>query len=138
MGNNRHWPELEFAKLKDTLETLHHWIQIVGKIRLKTMPWQNHSWHTTLYVTTSGFSTYSIPFEGRAFQIDFDFRTHKLFLRCSNRESLEMELRPGTVADFYAELFEKLSFLDIHVKIYARPNEMEPSIPFAENTVNKT
>jgi hypothetical protein len=136
MENQHNWPALNFPKLQDTLETLHQWIQIVGKIRLKTMPWQNHSWHTTLYVTTNGFSTYSIPFEGRAFQIDFDFKVHKLFIRCSNRASVEMDLRPRTVADFYEELFEKLSLLDINVKIYARPNEMEPAIPFQENTVN--
>ena len=131
------WPELRFNELQDTLETLHQWIQIVGKIRLKTMPWQNHSWHTTLYVTPSGFSTHSIPYQGRAFQIDFDFKLHKLFILCSNTESLEMELRPRTVADFYDELFDKLKQIGIHVKIHPRPNEMEPAIPFRENTMNK-
>jgi hypothetical protein len=136
MENQNSWPELNFPELQDTLETLHQWIQIVGKIRLKTMPWQNHSWHTTLYITTNGFSTYSIPFEGRAFQIDLDFKVHKLFIRCSNKGSADMELRSRTVADFYAELFEKLSLLDINVKIYDRPNEIDPAIPFPENTVN--
>ena len=48
-----------------------------------------------------------------------------------------MELRPKTVADFYAELFDKLSFIGINVKIHARPNEIEPAIPFEENRVNK-
>jgi hypothetical protein len=134
--NNRNWPNLQFTDYRDTLETLHQWIQIVGKIRLKTMPWQNHSWHTTLYVTPGGFSTYSIPYQGLAFQIDFDFKIHKLSIRCSNKESLDMELRPRTVADFYAELFEKLSLMGINVKIHARPNEMEPAIPFEENRVN--
>jgi len=137
MENNQSWPDLKFAEYGETLETLHQWIQIVGKIRLKTMPWQNHSWHTTLYVTPSGFSTYSIPFRGRAFQIDLDFKIHKLFIRCSDTGTLEMELRPRTVADFYAELFEKMAFAGINVKIHARPNEMEPAIPFKENTVNK-
>ena len=137
MENNKDWPNLDFTQLRDTLETLHQWIQIVGKIRLKTMPWQNHSWHTTLYVTHSGFSTYSIPYQGRTFQIDFDFKTHELLISCSNTESIKMELRPVTVADFYAELFEKLSSIGINVKIYARPNEMEPAIPFEENTVNR-
>ncbi len=137
MKNNQNWPNLEFSRLKDTLETLHQWIQIVGKIRLKTMPWQNHSWHTTLYITTNGFSTHSIPYQGRAFQIDFDFKIHKLFIRCSNTESLEMELQSRTVVDFYKELFEKLSFLELNVNIHPCPNEIEPAIPFYENTVNK-
>ncbi|MEL6256860.1 MAG: DUF5996 family protein [Bacteroidota bacterium] len=132
------WPVLDYAKLQDTLETLHQWLQIVGKIRLKTMPWQNHSWHTALYITSKGYSTHGIPFEGRIFQIDFDFKEHKLNISCSNAGEVSMDLRPMTVADFYKELFEKLGSLGIDVKIYPRPNEMEPSIPFAENTTNKS
>lgn len=137
MENKHSWPILRFENLKGTLETLHQWIQIVGKVRLKTMPWQNHSWHTTLYVTMNGFSTYSIPYRGRTFQIDFDFRVHKLYIRCSNKETLEMELGPRTVADFYSELFEKLAIIGLNIKIHAAPNEIEPAIPFTENTVNK-
>ena len=78
------WPELNFIQMQDTIETLHQWIQIIGKIRLKTMPWQNHSWHTALYVTSNGFSTHSIPYEGRLFSIEFDFREHQLHLQCSD------------------------------------------------------
>ena len=73
------WPILNFTEMQETLATLHQWIQIVGKIRLKTMPWQNHSWHATLYITANGFSTHAIPYQGRMFQIDFDFKQHKLF-----------------------------------------------------------
>jgi len=132
------WPVLEFTKMQDTLETLHQWLQIVGKIRLKTMPWQNHSWHTTLYVSPNGFSTNGIPYQGRIFQIDFDFKKHKLVIRCSNTEVSTIDLQPKTVADFYNELLEKLADMGIDVKIYAKPNEMDPAIPFAENTTNKS
>ena len=44
------WPELPYAAWKDTLETLHRWTQVAGKVRLKLTPWLNHSWHATLYV----------------------------------------------------------------------------------------
>lgn len=131
------WPELDFIQMQDTLETLHQWIQIVGKIRLKTMPWQNHSWHTTLYVSSSGYSTHSIPYQGRIFQIDFDFRKHKLIIQCSDSKELSMKLYPRTVSDFYTELFEMLSVLGIEVKIHPRPNELEQAIPFRDNIVNK-
>lgn len=138
MKNEPGWPVIDFAKVQDTLETLHQWIQIVGKIRLRTMPWQNHSWHAALYVNAHGYSTHGIPYEGRIFQIDFDFEQHKLFLECSNAGSTSMDLYPRTVADFYKELFEKLAELGIEVKIHARPNEMEPAIPFKENRINKS
>ncbi len=136
--NSSDWPALHFSEMQDTLETLHQWIQIVGKIRLKTMPWQNHSWHTALYITSQGFSTHGIPYEGRIFQIDFDFKKHQLNIHCSQSTTVSMALRPMTVADFYQEIFEKLASLGIQVKIYARPNELDHATPFTENTFNKS
>jgi hypothetical protein len=132
------WPVLDFNAMQDTIETLHQWIQIVGKIRLNTMPWQNHSWHSTLYLSPRGYSTQGIPYQGRVFQIEFDFREHQLILQCSDASELRMGLRSRTVADFYDELFELLGQINIDVKIHARPNEMDPALPFRRNTVNKT
>ncbi|MFT5885427.1 MAG: hypothetical protein ACI9IP_001887 [Arcticibacterium sp.] len=132
------WPVLDFNEIKDTLDTLHQWIQIVGKIRLKTMPWQNHSWHAALYISSHGYTTQSIPYEGRVFQIDFDFEQHKLFIACTGEKTLSMDLKPMTVAVFYDELFEKLNSMGIDMEIHGSPNEMDPAIPFKENTVNKS
>lgn len=132
------WPELNFQEIQDTFETLHQWLQIVGKIRLNTMPWINQSWHSTLYITPTGYSTNSIPYNGRNFQIDFNFRTHQLIIQCSDSAELVMDLTTKTVADFYEELFEKLRSMGIEVEIYGKPNELASAIPFKDNTVNKT
>ena len=132
------WPVLNFAEIKDTYETLHQWIQIVGKIRLKTMPWQNHSWHAALYISTHGYATHGIPYQGRLFQLEFDFKQHKLFIEYTDEETLSIDLRPMTVADFYSELFEKLLSIGIDVKIHGSPNEMDPAIPFKDNKINKS
>ena len=70
------WPALSYEDGRDTLETLHLWIQIVGKVRLAQSPWLNHSWHATLYVTDRGLTTSPIPHGQRSFQIDFDFVDH--------------------------------------------------------------
>ena len=137
MRTEQSWPVLDFSELQETLETLHQWIQIVGKIRLRTMPWQNHSWHTALYIDAHGYSTHGIPYQGRIFQINFDFEKHKLFIECTHEETLSIDLRSMTVADFYAELFQKLESMDIKVKIHGSPNEIEPAIPFKENTINR-
>jgi hypothetical protein len=51
------WPSLPYKAWKETCTTLHLWTQIVGKIRLVKMPWVNHSWHVTLYVTHRGLTT---------------------------------------------------------------------------------
>lgn len=138
MKNEENWPVLNFTAMQDTIETLHQWIQIVGKIRLRTMPWQNHSWHTTLYITPIGFSTQAISYQGQIFQIDFDFKKHELLIQSSRDETLVMELKPKSVADFYKDLFEKLASIGVDVKIHSAPNEMDPAVPFAENTVNRS
>lgn len=136
--NSAKWPVLNFSEIQDTLETLHQWLQIVGKIRLRTMPWQNHSWHTALYLSAHGFTTQAIPYKGQVFAIDFDFKQHKVSIQSSNAETMTMELKPRTVADFYQELFQKLDSIGVDVKIHASPNEMDPAIPFAENETNNS
>jgi hypothetical protein len=135
---NTKWPVLNFAAMQDTMETMHQWIQIIGKIRLRTMPWRNHSWHTTLYLSPVGFTTNAICFGGGIFEIELDFIKHQLVIRSSNAPTQHMSLKTGSVSAFYYELFEKLSASGINVKIHGSPNEMDPAIPFAENTTSST
>src|SRR6188768_4098403 len=102
------WPELPLAAWRDTYATLHMWTQIVGKLRLVQTPWVNHSWHVPLYVTARGLTTSPVPYEGRSFDVNFDFIDHKLYISTSEGGISRMELRPQTVADFYRELMENL------------------------------
>ena len=134
MGNTNNWPTLHFADIQDTLETLHHWIQIVGKVRLKTMPWQNHSWHTTLYITPNGFSTQAISYGGQTFEMEFNFKRHEFLIQHTQADTQVIALEPKSVADFYHEVLDKLAQAGIEVSIHGAPNEMETAIPFAENT----
>src|ERR1700759_1470209 len=127
------WPDIEFNTWKETLFTVHLWVQIVGKIRLKCMPWLNHSWHVTLYVTPLGLSTGSMPFTRGNFEIEFNFHEHVLTILTSTGLKEEVKLYPRTVSDFYAELFAKLQQAGIEIKIYPVPNEIETAIPFAED-----
>ncbi len=78
------WPELLYEELKDTLYLLHHWSQIVGKVRLKKSPWQNHSWHVPLYVEAQGLTTSLIPYESGAFEIRMDFIHHEIRIKTTN------------------------------------------------------
>jgi hypothetical protein len=132
------WPELAFEDWKDTLATVHLWTQIVGKIRLRQMPWLNHSWHVTLYVSANGLTTGSMPYKDGIFQIDFDFIHHVLRINTSAGGVARVELHPRSVADFYRELFEKLESVEIDAYIYAAPNEIDPAIPFKEDHVHRS
>lgn len=127
------WPALPYEAWKDTLETLHLWTQMVGKVRLTLSPWVNHSWHVTLYVTSRGLSTSPIAYGTRTFEIEFDFLAHELAISTAEGRSARMPLEPQSIASFYARLMERLSSLGFDVKIDARPNEIPDAIPFARD-----
>lgn len=135
---NATWPELNFNEWKDTLATVQLYAQIVGKIRLRSMPWINHSWHVTLYVTPNGLSTGGMFYEAGIFEIEFDFIQHILVITTSEGTQQQIDLYARSVADFYAAVFDALSKLNIDVSIYAAPNEIEPAIPFEKDEVHKT
>jgi hypothetical protein len=135
---NANWPHLDFDAYKDTVATVHLWTQIIGKIRLKKMPWLNHSWHVTLYVSGRGLTTGSIPSGKGVFQIDMDFIGHQVIIFCSNGKKETIKLYPRSVAGFYEELFSKLGSMGIEVAIYDSPNEIDPAIPFQQDTVHKS
>jgi hypothetical protein len=124
---------LSIARWKETCATVHMWTQIVGKIRTVQMPWINHSWHTTLYVTPRGLTTLAMPHEQRSFQIDFDFVAHRLYVSSSEGPPKTIELSPMSVAQFYARVMSALDEMGLAVEIHAWPNEVEPSIPFEQD-----
>ena len=134
MNKSPSWPELSIADWKDTQATLHMWTQIVGKIRTVLMPWTNHSWHVTLYVTPRGLTTLAMPHGQRTLQVDFDFVDHRLLLTSSDGGSEHVDLGPMSVADFYGCVTNALKQLAINVEIHGKPNEVDPCIPFAEDT----
>jgi Family of unknown function (DUF5996) len=133
------WPALTLSEWSDTCATLHLWLQIVGKIRLQRAPWQNHSWHTTLYVTARGLTTGPMPGEsGESFQIDLDFISHALFVSSSDGRAASLALAPQSVASFYGALMRQLDLMGLHTSIYARPNEVQEPIAFASDDVHRS
>lgn len=127
------WPVLDYHSWSDTLATLHQWLQIVGKIRMNAMPWMNHSWHVSLYVSPTGFTTRSIPYHGSLFEIDFNFVDHQLLIRSTFEAERKMDLKPRTVADFYHTLFRLLREIGLDIDIHPRPNELPDNTPFYDN-----
>ena len=124
------WPELPLAAWKDTYATLHMWTQIVGKVRLALSPRMNHWWHVPLYVSARGLSTSLIPYETRAFEVEFDFLAHQVSIRSSDGRTAAIRLYPRSVADFYREFMTTLRALAIEVKIWKMPVEIADPIPF--------
>ena len=81
-------PPLPLEEWEQTKETLHLWVQIVGKIRMATSPPRNHWWHVPLYVDIRGLTTRRLHAgDGTRFQINFDFVDHRLVVRTSRGET---------------------------------------------------
>ncbi|MCM4161241.1 hypothetical protein FHG64_03020 [Antarcticibacterium flavum] len=132
------WPVLSYENGKKTYETLHMFTQILGKIKLETLPWQNHSWHVTLKFTPTGLTTNTLPYKDIFFQIDLDLVKHILKITTSRGEKRTFELRGLSVSSFNERLFNELRELKIAIEIYGKPVEIEHPIPFAEDNMHNT
>lgn len=127
------WPVFQYDECKETIYLLHQWTQIVGNIRLKKSPWQNHAWHVSLYIDSQGLITGPIPYESGIFEIKFDFNRHELKIKTSNGTRERFAFAGQTVSSFYQQLMEKLSFLGIEVTISGSPNKFPEPVPFTKN-----
>ena len=133
---NRDWPKLDWAAWRETAAHLHLMTQIAGKIRLACTPWLNHSWHVVLYPTARGLTTGPIPVSGTTLQLDFDLVSSHLTL--ATGEAIEqIDLAPGSIADFYAAVMAALDRLEAPVSIVTLPSEVPDAIPFPEDTAQR-
>ena len=130
------WPALPYEAWKDSLDTLHMWTQIVGKVKLELVPFLNEWWQVAFTVTARGLTTSTIPFGRRVFQVDFDFIDHRLDIHVGDGTSRSIPLLPRSVADFYHEFMAALEELGIQVKITTMPVEVENTIPFDQDHVH--
>jgi len=135
MGEHTLFPALPLAEWKKSKETLHRYLQIVGKLRLSLMPKDNHWWHITLYVTSSGIGTGPIPNRDFTFEVSFDFIGHTLSVNTSKGDMRSFDLKDGlSVSQFYKKLAEIFDELQIDFDIKAEPYDLSDNIPFPECT----
>jgi len=127
------WPRLVFTEWRDTALTLQLWMQVVGKTRLALTPWLNHSWQVPLYVTARGLGTSLIPSGSEAIDLEFDFHQHRLVGRSSRGMTAAFDLKPMSVADFYAGTLQLLQTLDVAATINPLPSELPDPVPFADD-----
>jgi hypothetical protein len=129
------FPPLPIEEWEETKNTLHLYLQIIGKIRLKLFPKLNHWWHVTLYLSPRGLTTRPIPYGDLIFEIELDLIDHNLSIRSSDGREKSFPLNNLSVSQFYEKVFSSLSELGIEVKINALPYDVPFSTePFAADT----
>lgn len=129
------WPALPADDWADTLETLHLYTQIVGKIRMGYGPWLNHAWGVTLYLTPRGLSTGIVPHGDDAFEVRIDLLESALSIETSDGRCEDVPLET-TVAEFYAAVLAAFERLDMPVSIDPLPSEIAGAIRFDEDTTH--
>ncbi|HEY5083751.1 MAG TPA: DUF5996 family protein [Rhizomicrobium sp.] len=131
------WPELEYREWRETALALQLWLQVAGKVRLALTPWLNHSWQVPYYVTARGLATSPIPYDGRIFDLEFDFVSHRVVGRDSSGVVSEFPLDAMSVADFYRKLVALLAALEVQARITPLPSELIGAVPFEQDDARR-
>src|SRR5689334_8724037 len=131
------WPSLHYDAWRDTCTTLHLFTQVVGKIRLATAPWLNHSWHVPLYVDARGLTTSLMSWQGTNFEMRFDFIDDELVCATSDGRAGGISLGPQSIAQFKDATMRMLDGLGIHVAIRDLPCEIEGAIAFSQDDARR-
>jgi hypothetical protein len=77
-----------------------------------------------------------MPASGLAFQIDFDFIDHLLWVRTSDGHIRQVMLAPKPVAEFYGEVMAALAELGLDTPITTMPCEIADGIPFDQDRIH--
>lgn len=136
-ARSKPWPELPTDEWIDTIEALHLRTQVVGKIRLRYSPWLNHSWGVPLYVSTRGLRTSLIPYGSESVELEFDFTTDQLVIDTTAGKRRSVPLRPGSLADFSAEVHRAMRDVGMPITINPMPSEIPDAIRFDEDTAHR-
>jgi hypothetical protein len=134
----RPWPELGYEDWRPTRETLHRYLQIIGKVRLSKSPWINHSWQSSLYLTARGLTTSLIHDVELSFTIELDFIMHRLRIESSDGRIAERPLESRSVAWFYSGCLGALAELGIQARICRTPNELPDRLLLSDDEVHRT
>ena len=126
-------PSLPYQSWTSTRITLHLVLQIIGKTRLGLTARKNHWWYITLYVSSRGFSTFTIPIEDGAssLEIELDVLSRAVVISHSKKGITRIELKTGvSIAGFYREFMSEISRLKLSPKFVEKPFDMGIDKPF--------
>ena len=132
------WPELRYDDYKDTMDTLHMYTQIVGKLRLMLAPPLSQWAHAPLKLSADGLTTGPLWVGDGVMSADLDLVHHEArFTRSDGRRAI-IELGQGPVADFFGRVVAVLDELHVDVTINPMPQEIPAPIAFDQDRTHGT
>ncbi|UXS29257.1 DUF5996 family protein [Staphylococcus delphini] len=127
---------LKLADWKDEKETLHRLSQILGKHKLASA-FQEPQWqHVVLDITTTGFSTGILFYQSSTYSVSVNLVKHMILIETNDGEET-IPLKDGvTIQSYYQQIQDALHRHGIEVAINERPQEVEDTTPFSEDTTH--
>ena len=128
------WPPLPYREWEPTKQTVHRYVQMVGKLRMSLVPFRNHWWHVTLYVSAHGLTTGPMPAGDRTVEVELDFVEHRVHVRTSAGGAAGFPLRDRLpCADFYRDLAAALREVGVDAEPGRRPFDLGDSPAFPDD-----
>jgi len=124
------WPDLSTEAIQPTVEAMHLFSQIVGKVRMGLTPWLNHSWHVPFYLSARGLTTGWVPAGSRSLDLEFDLFREALVTRLEDGREEAVALPGRSVASFHEGVMQALARLGIAMRIDETPCEIPGATPF--------
>lgn len=127
---------LKLTDWKDEKETLHRLSQILGKHKLASA-FQEPQWqHVVLDITTTGFSTGILFYQSSTYSVSVNLVKHMILIETNDGEET-IPLKDGvTIQSYYQQIQDALHRHGIEVAINERPQEVEDTTPFSEDTTH--
>ncbi|MBL4858842.1 MAG: hypothetical protein JKY36_06575 [Erythrobacter sp.] len=131
------WPKLDYEADRPVIESLHAYLQVMGKLPTRALPWCNHSWHLALRVVPRGFRSYPVFTASGEAEVLFDCLSSKVMVETSGGLVDGFDVTGQSVAHFFGQLSSLLDRADVGTSVAGRPNEVETAIPFSEDTTER-
>lgn len=133
-------PELPYESWRGTKDTLHRYLQIVGKLRLADSPRRNHWWNVPFHLTGAGITTRPMGAEP-VFAVDFDFIDHRLIVATDDGRRESFDLHGQSVAAFHSDVLDALTAAGVDPTpiVDAKPFDLpDAQRRFADDTEHAT
>ena len=122
---------LNYPDWQDTADTLHMYLQIIGKVKLERC-FKRPEWaQVRLYLTIDGLTTGIIPGDRVPFEILFDLHKHRVEVRSADGKDIVIPLvNDLSVAEFYREMLKALEYVGSPTQINVRSQEFYDPVDF--------
>ncbi|GAK05371.1 hypothetical protein JCM19037_3864 [Geomicrobium sp. JCM 19037] len=125
---------MQFKEWEQEQKTLHLLTQMLGKYKVALAHKEPQWEHIILDITVQGVSTGMLHDKGQSFSLSINLVNDEIEI-VTTEQFVTISLQDGvTIKEYYELLQQNLKELGVDVAIHTRPQEMDTTTPFEEDT----